>query len=332
VLSRVLAYRPASVLNRLPPRSDACPLSLRDLLDAAPAVKLPSLEAGSPAAARAVLVAAKVLHSTVGLSLPRGQDPGPWFREVAVAADELAAGLPLFLSGEVALEDEGAIAVERATSEVWRLVETGLTHVTVDASAVAPEERGRVLAEVAAPLRERELGFDAAVRVAGEPGAGRRALSMIEDLRRRGARPDAISVAFSAPPDAETARGQLGVLDRLSAALRDLPVLRRGPVSPALLAFVRSSALRGCSDGGAAARASGLDGADGAGAQESPDSRARRERWQARAEEMLGPDGADRLEARAYVEAAEFIEALGAGQSAVAVAEGLERRRREDLA
>ena len=32
--SRVLAFRPASVLHRLPARSDACPLSLRDILAA----------------------------------------------------------------------------------------------------------------------------------------------------------------------------------------------------------------------------------------------------------------------------------------------------------
>lgn len=324
MLSRILAYRPASVVNRLPPRSDACPLSLRDLVAAAPQVRLPSLEAGSPEVVRAVLVAAKVLHSTVGLSLPRGVEPERWFGAVGTIADEMAAALPIFLSAEVALEDEGALAVEGATRAVWRLVETGLTHVVVDAGALAAEERGRVLAEVAAPLLERGLGFDVAVRVAGEPGAGRRALSLVEDLQRRGAAPDVLSVAFPAPADAEGARSQLGVLDRLSAALR-LPVLRRGPVSPALLAFVRSSELRGCADGGLAARASGIEDAEG-------DGDGRRARWQARAAAMLGAEEAERLEARAFVEAAEFIEALGAAQSAVAVAEGLARQQREDRA
>jgi hypothetical protein len=324
VLSRVLAYRPASVRNRLPPHCDACPLSLRDLLIAAPQVKLPSLEVGSPGVVRAVLVAAKVLHATVGLVLPRGVEPDGWFAAVAATADEIAAGLPIFLSADVALDDEGTFAVERATHEVWRFVDAGLTHVTVDAGALAPEERGRVLAEVAAPLIERGLALDVAVRVSGEPSAGRRALALVEDLRRRGVPPDAVSVALHAPEDAEGARGQLGLLDRLSAALQGLPVLRRGPVSPALLAFVRSSGLRGCSDGGAAAQATGAEAAG--------DDGERRARWRARAEALLGPDEADRLEARAFVEAAEFIEALGATQGALGVAEGLARRQREDLA
>jgi hypothetical protein len=323
VLSRVLAYRPASVVNRLPPRCDACPLSLRDLLAAAPEVKLPLLEAGSPEVARAVLVAAKVLHATVGLGLPRGTAPAPWFHAVAATADEIAAGLPIFLSGEVALEDQGAFAVEQATREVWTLVETGFTHAVLDARSVAPEERGRVLAEVAGPLVERGLGFDVAVAVSGEPGAGRRALTLVEELRRRGAPPDLLSVTLPAPEDAESARAQLGVLDRLSAALQGLPVVRRGPISAALLAFIRRSGLRGCSDGGAAARATGVG-------EPEVDEAARRARWRARAEELLGTDEAERLEARAFVEAAEFIEALGAGQSALAVAEGLARQQRED--
>jgi hypothetical protein len=325
VLSRVLAFRPASVQSRLPPRCDACPLSLRDLLAADPAIRLPSIEAGTPGVVRAVLVAAKVLHSTAGLVLPREVEPEAWFAAVAGTADEIAAGLPIFLSAEVVLEDEGAFAVERATREVWRFVEAGLTHVTVDAGALAPEERGRVLAEVAAPLVERGLGLDVAVRLSGEPSAGRRALSLVEELRRRGVPPDAVSVALQAPEDAEGARGQLGLLDRLSAALQGLPVLRRGPVSPALLAFVRGSGLRGCADGGAAARATGA-------AEAGAEADDRGARWRQRAEAVLGRDEADRLEARAFVAAAEFIEALGAAQSALAVADGLARRQREDLA
>lgn len=323
VLSRVLAYRPASVVSRLPSRSDACPLSLRDVLTAAPSVRLACIEAESPGVVRAVLVAAKVQHATVSLALPRGVEPEPWFRAVVGTADEIAAGLPLVLSGEVILEDEGAIAVERATHELWRLVEAGFTHVTVDATRVAPEERGRVLAEVAAPLLENGLGFDAALRVSGEPGAGRRALSLVEDLRRRGAAADAVSVASPAPEGAEAARAELGVLDRLSAALQGVPVLRRGPVSPALLAFVRGSRVRGCGDGGLVARATGADEGAAATAEQ-------RALWRARAEEMFGPEEAERLEARAFVEAAELIEALGAAQSARAVAEGLARLSRED--
>jgi len=317
VLSPVLAFRPASVVSRLPARSDACPLSLRDLLSASDA-RLPAL------------VAAKVLHSALGLMLPRGVAPGPWFQAVVRTADEIAAGLPLALGAEVVLADRGAMAVERATAEVWRLVEVGLTYAIVDPGDGPPEECGRVLAELAAPLLERGLGFACALRLRGEPGAGRRALAMLDDLRRRGAAPDAVSLALPAPPDAEGARAQLGGLDRLAAALGGVPLLRQGPISPALLAAVASSRVRGCEDGGAAARASEARAAEGG--EEAPEAGARRARWQEQAERLLGVDEADRLEARAFVVAAELVEALGAGGSAVAVAGGLERRQAEDRA
>ena len=144
MLSPVLAFRPASVVSRLPARCDACPLSVRDLLAVTDA-KLPAIVAGSPGVVRAGLVAAKVLRATLGLVLPPGVAPGPWFQAVVRTADEIAAGLPIFLGAEVTLPDHGAMAVERATAEVWRYVEVGLTHVTVDPGDGSPEECARVL-------------------------------------------------------------------------------------------------------------------------------------------------------------------------------------------
>jgi hypothetical protein len=321
VLSRVLAFRPASVLGRLPPRSDACPLSLREVLAAAPEVKLPAVEAGSPDVIRAALVAAKVLHSTIGLSLPGGLEPEPWFQAVAETADEIAAALPLVLTAEVSLTGEDAVAVERGTREVWRLIEAGLTQVVVDAGGVSPEERGRVLAEVAAPLQERGLGFDCAIGL-GEQGAGRRAIALLDDLARRGVPADAVSVRCPAATDAESARAQLGALDRLSEALHGVPVLRRGPVTPALLAAMPGARIRGCSDGGAAAAAAGQKGEV---PQPGPEAADRRARWRDRAVAALGQAEAEQLEAQAFMTAADFIERLGAEQSAAAVAQGLAR-------
>jgi hypothetical protein len=319
VLSRTLAFRPASVVHRLPARSTACPLSLREVLAAVPEVKLPVVEAGSPDVIRAVLVAAKVLHATVGLSLPAGLQPEAWFDRVARTADEIAAGLPIFLSAEVVLEGETTVAVERGTSEVWRLVEAGLTHLVIDASGVASEERGRVLAEVAGPLGERALGFDCAIGL-GEQGAGRRAVPLLEELRRRGVPADALSLRCPAVADPESARTQLGALDRFCEAVHGTPVLRRGPVSAPLLAALQASRIRGCGDGGT------ISGAGGAGqVLAGAEAAERRARWRARAAAELGVGEAEKLEAHAFLAAADFIEALGAAQSASAVARGLER-------
>jgi hypothetical protein len=333
VLSRVLAFRPASVKGRLPPGSDACPLSLRDLLPAAGKTTLPLVQAASPDVARAALVAAKVLHSALGLSLPAGFAPEPWFDAVVRAADELAAGLPLFLSAEVVVDGDGELAIERATREVWRLVEAGLTHLAFEVAEVSPEERGRVLAEVAAPVQERGLCVDIVIPVGGEPGAARRAAALLEELARRGLAVDVASVRCGAPRDAEGARAQVGALARLCAALAGVPVLRRGPVAPPLFAALRGSPVRGCEDGGVAARAAGasLDAAPDA-AEGGAEVAERRARWRARAAAVVGVDELDRIEAHAYVESAEFLEALGAERSAVAVVRALERRLAEDRA
>ncbi|HET6438225.1 MAG TPA: hypothetical protein VFG59_09205 [Anaeromyxobacter sp.] len=326
MLSPVLAFRPASALARLAPRSDACPVSLTDLLAAAGGLRLPSIAAGTPDVIRAALVAAKVLRSAVGLSIPRGLEPEPWFETAARSADEIAAALPYFLTAEVVLEGESAILLERVGREVWRLIEAGLTHVAFDVASVAAEERGRVLAEVAAPLAERGLCFDCVV-APGEVGAGMRTLALVEELERRGVPAAVVSVRCPAPPDAESARVQLGALDRLGRALGGLPVLRRGPVSAALLAALRGSGVRGCEDGGVAARASGESPAPEPMGEEAAERRAR---WRDRAAALLGAEQVERLEARAFVEAAEFIEALGAEGSAPAVARGLERQLAQD--
>jgi len=323
VPSRVLAFRPASVQHRLPPRSGACPLSLRDILAAAPEVKLPSIEAGTPELIRAALVAAKVLHSAVGLSLPDGLQPEPWFDSVARTADEIAVGLPIFLTAAVSLDGESTVAVERGTREVWRLIEAGLTHLVVDAGGVSPEERGRVLAEVAAPLQERALGFDCAIGL-GEQGAGRRALALLEELVRRGVPADALSVRCPPVADAESARTQLGALDRFCEAVHGVPVLRRGPIAAELVAALAGSRIRGCADGGAAAAASAARRVQGQADEPAPEPD-RRARWRDRAVAALGRAEAEKLEAYAFLAAADFIEALGAEQSASAVARGLER-------
>jgi hypothetical protein len=295
VLSRVLAFRPASAVGRLPPRSDACPLSLRDLLAAAPDVCFPSFEVGTPELVSGVLVAAKVLHAAVGLSLPRGVSPGPWFDALVRAADEVAAALPFFLSGKVVLEGAAPPAVERAQQDCWRLVDAGLTHIAFDATALPVGERARALREVAGPVQENGLAVDwvLALEEVAAAGGARAAAALVAELGRLGLRPDVVSVRCPAPAEAAAARAQVVGLERLGAAVGGVPVLRRGPVTPALLAAAARSGLRGCEDGGQVAGAGGG-------------------------------------EAGAFAEASELIEALGAQRCAPAVASGLAQGRAGD--
>lgn len=309
MISRLSAFRPARAVQRLPPRSAACPLSLRDLVSPAAdlGLVLPFVRAPSPAVARGALVAAKALGSALGLSLPRGGRPDRWFAEVTGAADELAGGIPLVLAGEVTVGGDGALDVERAVSACWGLVDAGLTHVSLDATCVAPADRGRVLAEVAAPAVERGLGVDWILPLEDASGSAARAIAGLEALARRGFRPDLAAVRCPAPEDEGAARAQADGLARLALALGGTPVMRRGPVAPALLAALQGSPVRACEDGGAVA-ARALQGA-GDGGPEPEDG-----------------EEAERREARAYVETTELVEGLGAAGSAAALTAALLRR------
>lgn len=326
MVSRILAFRPATVVARLDPRSGACPVSTRELLGPSGALGLvlPVIRAPIAAVARGALVAAKELQASVGLALPAGGAPEAWFAAVARAADEVAAGLPIFLCGEVRVEGEGGTQVERAVAEAWRLVRAGVTHLAVDASSAAAGERGRVVGEVVAAAVEHGACIDVVVPLADGAQAGRRAAAVLDELARLGAPADLASVRCLPPADDGEARLQAAALARICQALKGVPVMRRGPVTTALLDLLRGSPVRACEDGGAAAsRALGLlpDGARATG-----DGRETREDPLERAAAGLEADVAERLEARAYVDALDFLERIGAAGSGQALSRALEER------
>ncbi len=328
VVSRILAFRPASVVVRLDPRSQACPLSPRELLGPAMALGLvlPVVRAPIAAVARAALVAAKEIQSALGLALPPGVPPEPWFDAVARAADEVAAGLPIFLSAEVVVEGEGATQVERAHHQAWRLVEAGLTQLAVDVAAVEPGERGRVVGDVAQAGAEHGIGIDVVVNLKDGAKAGPRAATVLDELARRGIPADVASVRCRAPQDDEEARLQAAALARICQALKGVPVMRRGPVSPALLALLHGSPVKACEDGGASAeRALGLIPSELVAPQADGEATTRESPLE-RAVKKLSGDAAERLEARAYVDALEFMERLGTGGTALALSRALEQR------
>jgi hypothetical protein len=275
--------------------------------------------------ARGALVAAKELQAPLGLGLPRGVPAARWFDGVAAAADEVAAGLPIVLAAEVVVEGEGATQLERASGEAWELVDAGVTHLAVDVAAVAPEERGRVIGEVARAAADRGVSVEAVIPLGEGAKAAPRAAAMLEEVARRGVVPDAASLRCPAPRDDDEARLQAAVLARMCQALGGVPVVRRGPVTPRLLALLRGSPVKACEDGGAvAARAVALVPLELA-APGGEEVRSRASRLELAAGE-LSDEAADRLEASAYVDALEFLEGVGARGSALAVARALERR------
>lgn len=326
VPSRILAFRPATVVERLPPRNEACPLSLRDLLGPAreAGVVLPVVRAPIAGIARAALVAARERRAPLGLALPPGVLPEPWFDAVTRAADEVAGGLPIFLSAEVVVEGEAPSQVERACHEAWRLVDAGLTHLAFDVGPIAFGERGRVLAEVAAPALERGICVDCILPL--EEGGAHRAAALASELASRGVPLDVASVRCPAPVDAAQARLQLAALARVCASLQGVPLMRRGPLTPELLALLPGSPIQAVDDGGRAA---------GTAIQVipweliAPAEEETRQNELEQAARELSDEGADRLEARAYAEVIDFLESVVPHGSAHTIAWALEGRLEE---
>jgi hypothetical protein len=326
VPSPILAFRPATVTARLPARSEACPLSSRDLLRplVAAGLVLPIVRAPVAGVARGALLAAREAGSALALALPPGVPPEAWFDAVAEAADGVAAGLPVVLCGEVRVDGQGESAVERAFHEAWRLVEAGLTHLAVDIAPVAPAERARAFEDVARAALERGLGVECVLPHDGELPAPSRAAALFDALAKRGVAPDLAGVRLPAPADAAGAREQARRLAELCAALGGVPVIRRGPVNADVLAALAGGPVKGCEDGGAAA----TDAMEVIPWEllERPDPDAPRASPLERAAAALEPETADRLEARAYVAVQDFVAALGARGSAALVARALARQ------
>jgi hypothetical protein len=174
---------------------------------------------------------------------------------------------------------------------------------------------------VAAPGAERGATVDCLVALEDAPKA------LCVALERLGTRPDVVSVRCPEVGGQKEARAQVIRLLKLCADLSGIPVIRRGPLSPPLLDELARAPIRGCEDGGAAAVA-GLAVIPWERLQEQGESESRTPAL-ARAAEELSIDAADRLEARAYVEVATLIERLGAGGTALALADALERQLEE---
>jgi hypothetical protein len=175
---------------------------------------------------------------------------------------------------------------------------------------------------VAAAAYEHGCCVDVVIPLGDGAQAGPRAAATFDELARRGTPADLASVRCAPPADADEARLQAAALSRICLALKGVPVMRRGPVTPALLELLRGSPVKACEDGGAvAARATGgLPRSAATSGGERRDASALE-----RAAAALPPEEAERLEALAYVDALDFLERLGAGGSAAALSRALER-------
>ena len=303
----LLALRPVAAVHHLPRESEACPLSLRDLLGALEGANapLPIVVAPLVAIARGALVAAREADAVVGLSAP-GAPPEAWFEAVVQAAHELAPRQPFFVSAVVRVE-EGEDGGARAMAEAHRLVEAGVTHLAVDVTGLPLVRRAQAAAQTASFAAEREVAVDCLL-----PSEEVHALvpaeaaAFLEEFEGWGVRADLVSVRLPAA-HGEAAEAQLAALAALGRELGDRPVVRRGPLTPELSARLRASPLLACEDGGLALSAC---------LRALPPELAEAARESRRGLLPLPEPLAERLEALAYGEVASLIESAGAGRGA----------------
>ncbi len=283
---------------------------------------MPLVRAATTGVARAALVAAKQTHSAIGLALPAASSPESWFAAVAREADELAPRMPLFLSAEVVVPGGSDEDVERSARETWRLVESGMTHLAVNVQALSPGRRAEAVRRLAEPILERELGLDVVLpQEDGRPSVGA-AASLLEELLEGGVTPDLASGRWPLALTPAEVTAQVRHLIDLCGWIDPIPVLRRGLLSPLLLAELADTPLRICEDGGAAEsaarRALGLAPERGEAPRLASGSR------------ELPPEIGDGPEALAYWETLALIEALAAPRSAERLLGAFERRRAEE--
>jgi hypothetical protein len=307
----LLVLRPVAAVHRLPPRSEACPLSLVEvlrLIEGASGGPLPVVAAPFAGVARAALLAAKEARAVVGLAcVAVASSPDAWFDAVCRAADELAPGLPFFLSAEVRVEaGEGAVA--RAVGRAQALVEAGVGHLAVDVSSLALAHRAEAAARVAGFAAEREVAVECVLPGDGAAPDPEEAAAFVEEFEGWGVRADLVGARLAAAPDAAAARAQAVALALLARAMPGRSLARRGPLSPALAEVLRGHpALRLCDDGGGAVAS------------------ARRALPREEASEGASSGGlatalAERAEAFAHAEVTALLERLGAEGTATAAA------------
>ncbi len=313
-------------MDRLPPRSEACPLSLREILSALAESRLvvPLIRAPAAFVAHAALVAAKQARSVVGLAFASSAGPERWFSSVVAAANEVASGLPIFLSAEVVVPSGSQRDLERAFQHACRWLDAGMTHLAVDVTALPVPEQGPALAHVAQLALERETGLEWVLPPTTDAET---AEVLLENLEACHVVPDLASLR--GPPPEGDPRVVLQRWAGLCAALGGMPFLCRGPVSPDLAARLSGAQVRVCDDGGVTANAAARALSAQSVKQPAPKGKGGLDPAVVTLEYASGslaPEVADRVEAMAFFEVQGLIERIGATGSADLVRDVLLRR------
>ncbi len=203
VLQKVLALRPTNAASKLGSASELPLLNPRDLLKAQaqkPGALL-CVDVPAPSILPGVLRAARDEDAPVGLAAshrPSQRDaPSQFFDAVRDAAQETSHRRPVFLqAGPVRVTSGDPRSLELLAGDLFRYVDAGFTLLSLDLSALAPEQAAAAAAELVRPAAERELSVE--LTLPAGPLSRDAAASHLEALGAQGVRPGFLRIRSSA--------------------------------------------------------------------------------------------------------------------------------------
>lgn len=324
----MLALRPTNAASRLPQGSRVCILNPRDVYRALAQRRaiVPSVSLHVPFALPAVLRAARDLDAVLGLSGAAARramghevqvaSPYAQFGRVADAAAETNTDRPLFLVGMLPIDAADPRTVAAAREVAFKFVDAGFTGVAVRPPNDPAESVADLVADIGAPLRDRELALEVVVSDPPDPA---RLSALAGTLKAKGAAADVFAVRLDGAPSSAA----VGALARAArpAALAGYGVDR--PAAGLAAAGLRRFDLtRALFDVAAPALPSALV----AEVHANPDPGPALASHAVDLTREVARERAERIEALAYAEALGLIRALGAHGTGRAVVEFLSTR------
>ncbi|MBI5543410.1 MAG: hypothetical protein HY901_05945 [Deltaproteobacteria bacterium] len=305
---KVLRLRPSSVAGRLS-GSRVCLLNARDVQRSLGSGLVVACEAPAEPIAAGIARAARHQGAAIGLSfpaLPFGEAPRAHAASqlLLAAVQESGLELPLFLrAGPIPISEATEAGVSQAREAVFRLVDGGFTEACLDVSRLGPSEAGAAVAEAGAALRERELSLEVATGTV-DPHA---LAELAGSLGVAGVRADVMSLKGAALANVEDLGPLVRAIEPTALAVVDpLGPVRGSGVRRVVISapFCRVAVAALPEEAKDAIRAKALEGWSIPAAIAQALKRA-----------VLSEEARERMEALAYLEAMDVLEAAGARAS-----------------
>jgi fructose-bisphosphate aldolase, class II len=212
-LDALRRYVPANAARKMPPGNPACPLNGRDVFRALDSQKVIVMACNIriPAVIPGIMRAAKELDAVVAFELAKtegdldggytGMTPQIFVDTILSCAKREDFGTPFVIHGDhITVKNTSEKEIEGSRSLIKAELEAGYTSFAIDASFNPIPDNARILADLAAPIREAGLGLEVEVgeiKAAGSESAlstVEEAVELLGRLEAAGVRADLLAI------------------------------------------------------------------------------------------------------------------------------------------